>query len=207
MAKFTTFRQMTELKQNMHIVIASRGRTPILTLLAFKNANLFHEHAEIRDSYSFWELLSTYPATSCGIFAAKLDNWEGIFSLTAVVDIDPVRDACPGGRRGSCLLFPNPWAVEGARIVLRTEFFPSLLSSEGTFSGIVDSFVKENFSGGNSPGSQISNVLIGGQYTKLCSSGKELKDPDLPLWRNIQIHRCALRESLAPCALGTRRSP
>ena len=39
----------------------------------------------------------------------------------------------------------------GARIALHTEFFPSLLSCKGTISGIVDSVVKENFSGGKPP--------------------------------------------------------
>ena len=38
----------------------------------------------------------------------------------------------------------------GARIALHTEFFPSLLSSEGAFSGISDSLV-ENCYGGKPP--------------------------------------------------------
>ena len=42
---------------------------------------------------------------------------------------------------------------------------------------------------------------------KHCSSGKEFKDRNLPLWRRIHIHRCALTGSLAPPALGTRRCP
>ena len=50
----------------MHIVIASRGMSPIPILLAFRSANLFHEHAEIRVSHDFWELLRAYPATSEG---------------------------------------------------------------------------------------------------------------------------------------------
>ena len=65
-----------------------------------------------------------------------------------------------------------PWGAGGVRIALRTEFFPSVLSSEGAFSGIVDSLVLENFSGGKSPDPEIDNVLLGDKYTKHCSSGK-----------------------------------
>ena len=46
---------------------------------------------------------------------------------------------------------PHSWG-EGAgvaRIALHTELFPSLLSPEEAFSGIVDSLVQENFSGDN----------------------------------------------------------
>ena len=35
----------------------------------------------------------------------------------------------------------------GARISLRTELFPSLLSFEGALSGVVDCFVQKRFSG------------------------------------------------------------
>ena len=58
----------------------------------------------------------------------------------------------------------------GARISLRTKFFPSLLSSKGAFSGTVDILVQENYSGGKPPDPQSSNILLGDQYTKLCSS-------------------------------------
>ena len=49
-------------------------------------------------------------------------------------------------------------------------------------------------------------VLLGIQYTKHCSSGKELEDQNLSLWRKLHIYRCALSGSL-PTALGTRRRP
>ena len=39
----------------------------------------------------------------------------------------------------------------GARIVVHTELFLSLLSSERAFSGIVDTFVHKHFSGGKPP--------------------------------------------------------
>ena len=42
---------------------------------------------------------------------------------------------------------------------------------------------------------------------KHCSSGKEIEDQNQPVWRNIHIHRCALRGSLPSPALGTRRRP
>ena len=50
-----------------------------------------------------------------------------------------------GGSTGSCPLCPHPWGAGGARVALRTEFFPSLLSSEGAFSGIADSLLQVNF--------------------------------------------------------------
>ena len=49
----------------------------------------------------------------------------------------------------------------GARIALCSEFFPSLISSEGEFSGIADSLVKENFSGGKPPEPQIAIESLG----------------------------------------------
>ena len=45
--------------------------------------------------------------------------------------------------------------AEGARIALYVELFPSLLSCEGAFSSIVDSFVQETFSGGKPPDPQL----------------------------------------------------
>ena len=96
------------------------------------------------------------------------------------------RDAYAGGGAG------------GARIALHTDLFPSLLLSEGAFSGIVDSSVQDHFSGGKPPDNQICIVFLGNKYTKHCSSGKEIEDQNLPLWRNMHIHRCALRGSLAP---------
>ena len=50
------------------------------------------------------------------------------------------------GRRGSCPLLPHPWGAGGTRIALHTDFIPSLLSSEGAFSGIVDSLVEDTSS-------------------------------------------------------------
>ena len=49
----------------------------------------------------------------------------------------------------------------GARIPHHSEFFPSLLSSEGAFSGISDSLVNENFSGGKPPDPQITIESLG----------------------------------------------
>ena len=87
-----------------------------------------------------------------------------------------------------------------------TEFFPSLLSFEGAFSGIVACLVQENFSRAKPTDPQISIFLLGDQYTKHCSSGKELEDQNLALWRNIHIHMCPQRKPCPP-ALGMRRHP
>ena len=46
------------------------------------------------------------------------------------------------------------------RIALHTEFFPSLLSSERAFSGIVDSLVYKNFFEGKPPDSYKENVYF-----------------------------------------------
>ena len=86
----------------------------------------------------------------------------------------------------------------GTRIALHTVIFPSLLSAEEAFSGIIDSLVRENFSGGKPPDSHIILVVLGDQCIKHCSSGKEFKDQILALWRNIYMHRFALIGSLAP---------
>ena len=64
----------------------------------------------------------------------------------------------------------------GARITLHNKLFPSLLSSERAFSGIVDSLVQETFSVSKPTDPQICIVLLGGPYTKQCSSGKEFED-------------------------------
>ena len=85
-----------------------------------------------------------------------------------------------GGRRGSCPLCPHSRGAGGARIALHTEFFPSLLSAEEAFSGIVDSLAQGHFSGGKPPDPQIIVVLLGDQCIKHCSSGKEFKDQNLP---------------------------
>ena len=92
---------------------------------------------------------------------------------------------------------PTLGGAGGARIALHTEFFPSLLSSEGAFPGIADDLVPEYFSGGKPPNPQSAMASLGDQYTRHSSSGKEFRNQNLPLWRNIHIHRCALRGSLA----------
>ena len=51
-----------------------------------------------------------------------------------------------GGQHGQLPPLPSSLEAGGARVALHTEFFPSLLSSEGAFSGIADSLVQENFS-------------------------------------------------------------
>ena len=76
----------------------------------------------------------------------------------------------------------------GTRITLHNELFQSLLFCEGAFSGTVGSLVRENFSGRKPPDPQITTALLGDQYTKDSSSGKEFEDQNLPLWRNIYIY-------------------
>ena len=83
-------------------------------------------------------------------------------------------------------------------MVLHVELLPSLLPSEGAFSN-VDCLIQENCSGGKPPDPQIALVFLGDRYSEHCFSGKELEDQNLPPWRNIHIHRCALRGRLAPC--------
>ena len=90
------------------------------------------------------------------------------------------------------------WGAGGASIALHTELFPSLLSDEEAFSGIVDNLVQENFSGCNPPDPHIIVVLLGDQCIEHCSSGKEFEDQNLALWRSIYMHRFALIGSLAP---------
>ena len=46
-----------------------------------------------------------------------------------------------GGRRGNYPFCPRPWGAVGARVASHTKLFPSILSSEGAFYGIVDSVV------------------------------------------------------------------
>ena len=56
-------------------------------------------------------------------------------------------DTYTGGQEGQLPPLSLSMGAGGARIVLNAELFPPLLSSEGAFSGIVDSLVQENFSG------------------------------------------------------------
>ena len=59
------------------------------------------------------------------------------------------RNAYAGGQEGQLPPLPSSMGgTGGARIALHTEFFPSLLSSKGAFSGILGSLVQENFSQG-----------------------------------------------------------
>ena len=57
------------------------------------------------------------------------------------------RDAYARGQEGQMPPSALIHGAGGARIALNTEFFPSLLLSEGAFSVIVDSLVEETFVG------------------------------------------------------------
>ena len=111
-----------------------------------------------------------------------------------------------GDRKGSYPLWPHPWGVGGAKIACHTAFFASLLSSHGAFSSILDSLVQENFAGGKPPYPKIIMVLLGGQYSKHCFSGKSLKTKIYSCGSEY-IHRCALRGNVALPAFGTWRPP
>ena len=98
------------------------------------------------------------------------------------------------------------WGTGGARIALHTEFFPSLLSCEGAFSGGVNSLVQEIFSGDKPIDPQINTVLQLDKYTKYCSSEKTLKTKIYPCGG---AHICidVPAEEALPPALGTCRRP
>ena len=68
-----------------------------------------------------------------------------------------------GGRKGQLPPLPSSIWTGGARIALLAEFCPPLLSSEGEFSGIVDSLVQEKCSGCKPPDHQIDHQLLGDQ--------------------------------------------
>ena len=75
-----------------------------------------------------------------------LKNTDDAFEINAKVFGCFIKVSLPGTltlgvRRGSCPLCHHPWVAGGAKGVLRTEFFPSVLSSKGALSGIVDSLV------------------------------------------------------------------
>ena len=110
------------------------------------------------------------------------------------------------GRRGSCPLSPSSVGGGGARIALHTELFPSLLSSERVFSGIVDSLAHKNFSGVKPPDDQTSTALLGDQRTKHYSSGKSLKTKIYPRG-GAYIYLDVPSEKALPPDLGMHRCP
>ena len=63
------------------------------------------------------------------------------------------RDTYAGDRRGSCPLSLFYGGQEGQELPFIL-FFPSLLSCKRAFSCVVDSLVRENFSGGKVPDPQ-----------------------------------------------------
>ena len=71
---------------------------------------------------------------------------KSVYLAKSVLSMEPETPTL-GGRRDSCSLRLHLWG-QGARIALHAELFPFLLSSEGAFSGIVDSLFQENFSVG-----------------------------------------------------------
>ena len=62
--------------------------------------------------------------------------------------VQSVTPALGGGQEGQLPLCRRSWGARVARIALHAELLPSLLSDEEAFSGIVDSLVRESFSGG-----------------------------------------------------------
>ena len=84
-----------------------------------------------------------------------------------------LRDVCTGERRGCCPPALIHRGREGQEFLFILNSFSSLLSSEGEFSGIVDSLFQENFSGSKPPDLQICVVLLEDQCTKPCSLGTE----------------------------------
>ena len=55
---------------------------------------------------------------------------------------------------------PTLGGTGGARIALDAELFPSLPSSEGAFSSVVEDLVQENFSEGKLPNPHIDMLLL-----------------------------------------------
>ena len=68
------------------------------------------------------------------------------------------RDTYAGGQEGQLPTLLSSVGAGGARISLCAALFLSLISCEGAFSGIVDSFVSTNFSGGTPPDPQVNVV-------------------------------------------------
>ena len=63
-----------------------------------------------------------------------------------------------GGQEGQLPPLPSSMGAGSARFALCAALFPSLISCEGAFSGVVDSLVAANFSGGKSPDPQVNVV-------------------------------------------------
>ena len=63
----------------------------------------------------------------------------------------------------------------GARIALNTEIFASLLSREGAFSGMLDSFFHDTFSGGNSPDPNFTRYSDGTNMLNIFPLEESLK--------------------------------
>ena len=89
----------------------------------------------------------------------------------------------------------------GARITFHAELFPALLSCKVAFFGLIYRLVGKNFLGA-SP--QTLNFPWYNYETNILNI-VEYEGQNLPLWRNIPIHKCAIRGSLAPPALGRCR--
>jgi len=58
--------------------------------------------------------------------------------------------------------------------------------------------VQKHFSGGAPPDPQIYIILLGDQYNKDCSSGKEFEDQNIHLWSNIHINNVIPQRTLSP---------
>ena len=88
---------------------------------------------------------------------------------------------------------------EGQELLFILNSFHLSYRLKGHFFGIPDSLVQENVSGGKPLDPQITIVLPGDKHIKHCSSEKELKDQNLPMWRSTYIHIFAFSGSPAPC--------
>ena len=125
-----------------------------------------------------WLLSSIRNRTKC---TKRQQNVPRLFTVpyqknTASVSVE-YRDAYAGGcMRGSYPLCPHPWGAEGARIAL-----PSLLSSEGAFSGTSDSLLQETFTGGKPPDPQTTIQSLEDKYAKYYSSGRVYKPRSTPV--------------------------
>ena len=89
---------------------------------------------------------------------------------------------------------------------LRKELFPSLLSCEGAFSGVVDSLIQETFPGDKPQTPNLTWYYYETNKLNIVLLEKSLKTKIYPLWRNIHIHMSALRRSFAPVCLGNAQA-